>query len=123
MRISGVVKRSVGRGKQLGFPTANLNVDPEMEEGIYAGFCTIIPERSRRASLIFVGAAETFGESEKRIEIYILDFEGDLYDKELRVELIEKIRDNQKFESEADLIRQMKEDERAARDFFARRRA
>ena len=121
MKILGKVKRNSGRGRTLGFPTANLDAQTGggVDDGIYAGFAEF--DDKRLASLVFVGAAETFGESEKQVEAYILDFKGDLYGKELRLEFIKKIRDNQKFETQQELVRQMKEDERVAREFFAKK--
>jgi riboflavin kinase/FMN adenylyltransferase len=88
------------------------------KDGIYVGYCTIVPEQSRRASLIFIGVAETFGETRRQLEVYILDFDGDLYDQELEVEILHKIRGNQKFASEQDLVRQMRADELQAREYF-----
>ena len=140
MKIKGVVKKHLGRGKALGFPTANLEAPEGIEEGIWAGLTTIATSRSippslpRRPAcgtgrqsgawggklpcLIFVGAAETFGEKEKKLEVYILDFDQDLYGVEIEVELIKKLRNNIKFDSQDELIGQMHEDERTARDFF-----
>lgn len=129
-QFSGKVKRSSGRGKKLGFPTANLDVEVsgEVEEGIYVGFTEITPSSSplnKREndgeglpSLIFIGAAETFGETEKRLEVYILDFSNNLYGQTMTVELIKKIRENRKFATLGELVEQMKKDELEARDFF-----
>jgi len=127
--ITGIVKRHKGRGKTLGFPTANLEIDKNAEEGIFLGFTRInnAPQpflRLRRGegeilpSLIFIGASKTFGETDKKAEIYILGFAGDLYGKELKVELVKKLRENVKFNSKEELIEQMREDERLAREYF-----
>ncbi|TSA45337.1 hypothetical protein D4R52_02680 [bacterium] len=117
-KFSGIVKKHIGRGKTLGFPTANLEIDGGAEEGVYCGFVVLVPEQSTRPSLIFIGAPKTFGETDKKAEVFILDFSGDLYDKELKVELVKKLRGNIKFESQEKLIEQMKEDEKKARLFF-----
>ena len=69
-------------------------------------------------SLIFIGAAETFGETEKKVEAHILDWHGDLYGKNLEVQIIKKIRDNKKFSSKESLIEQMKKDETNAKQYF-----
>jgi riboflavin kinase/FMN adenylyltransferase len=129
MKFLGIVQRSKGRGKVLGFPTANIEVDKNAEEGVFIGFTSIISspheermpegqERLNLKSIIFIGAPKTFGETEKKLEVYILDFEGDLYGKEIEVELKKKLRENVKFDSKEKLIEQMKEDETAARTFF-----
>lgn len=117
-RITGIVHRHLGRGERLGYPTANIHVaEDEIEEGIHAGLARIEGGKPL-PSLVFIGAAETFNELDKKIEVHILDFTGNLYDKEMSVELLEKIRDNQKFSAEEQLITQMKEDERLAREYF-----
>ena len=116
MKIKGIVKKSLGRGKKLGFPTANIEVSGKFpEEGIHIG--TVGP--MELPALIFVGAAKTFDETEKKIEIYILDFDGDIYGEEIEVDLVKKLRDNMKFASTEELVAQMKEDERSAQEFFA----
>lgn len=145
-KILGVVKKNKGRGRQLGYPTANLDVESDLEEGVYLGVVTMIsgqlPPLLRRnllarksllnggkgikgdkgaglPALVFIGIAETFGEIKKQVEVYILDFNMDIYGTNLEVEVIKKIRDNQKFDSIEDLIDQMKNDELVARQFFA----
>jgi riboflavin kinase/FMN adenylyltransferase len=117
MKFSGIVKKNLGRGRQLGFPTANIEAPKELEDGIYVGvtYCNTLVYNS----IIFVGAAETFGEADRKAEVYILDFEEDLYDQKIEVETQKKIRDNKKFASEQELIDQMKHDEKVAREFFA----
>ena len=112
MKFVGIVKKNLGRGTKLGFPTANIDAPEGLEEGIFVGLVYGAP------ALIFVGAAKTFGETERKAEVYILDFSADIYGREIEVETIKKIRDNQKFESEAALVEQMKRDEEVARAFF-----
>ncbi len=138
MKFRGKVMKHLGRGKQLGFPTANLDVATDAEEGVYVGLVThienglpplfkrklwprkeIMPAQKALPALIFIGGAKTFGETDRKVEVYILDFTYDVYGKELEVELIKKIRDNEKFESQEDLIEQMKQDELVARQFFS----
>ena len=138
MKLRGKVVKGAGRGKALGFPTANLDAVSDIEEGIYAGYSVLHPSTrssglrvassgaematssgQKFASLVFVGAAETFGESEKKVEVYILDFSGDLYGRELEVEIVKKLRDNQKFDSAEALTSQMRRDELEARACLA----
>lgn len=131
MKIRGVVKKHLGRGTKLGFPTANLEAPEGLEEGIYAGLVNLHPSPRRstgapspeqgeslKVAIAFLGAAETFGEREKKLEVHILDFDRDLYGQEIEVQLLRKIRDNIKFNSQDELVAQMREDERAAREFF-----
>lgn len=117
MKFSGIVKKHLGRGKKLGFPTANIEAPKNVEDGLYIGFCHSVPN-DRKPALIFIGASETFNEHDRKAEVYILDFEGDLYGQKIEVEVLKKLRENQKFDSQEALIEQMKEDEVAAREFF-----
>ena len=116
MKFTGVVKKNLGRGAKLGFPTANIDAPKETSDGIYAAIthCNTVPYYS----VVFIGAAETFNEPDRKAEVYLLDFSANIYGKEIEVEIIKKIRDNQKFDSEQELVEQMKKDEQVARDFF-----
>ncbi|MDP4010956.1 MAG: riboflavin kinase [Candidatus Roizmanbacteria bacterium] len=114
--FSGEVKKHLRRGTELGYPTANIEVDPETPEGIFVGFAQI--DEVLYPSLIFVGKALTFDEHDKKAEIYILDFDTNIYGKEMKVICIQKIRDNMKFENKEALIAQMHDDERQAREYF-----
>ena len=114
--IKGLVQKNLGRGTKLGYPTANLKLDIDIPDGIYAA--TVFLNGVKKPSLAFVGAAETFGDKDKKLEVYILDFSGDLYGQEIVVDLTHKFRDNIKFNSERELIEQMKEDEQAVREYF-----
>lgn len=118
MTYSGKVKKNMGRGRELGFPTANIDVPEDSEEGIYVAW--VMVDSQKLPSLFFVGKAVTFGESKKQGEAYILDFEGDLYGKEIEVEVLEKLRENETFESPEELVVQMRDDEKQAREFFAK---
>ena len=110
--LEGTVVSGDQRGGTLGFPTANLAVDPHLlvpAYGIYAGAAL-----DGRAA-ISIGVNPHYGGNERRIEAFLLDFEGDLYGKELRIELWERLREERAFESEADLVRQIALDVEAAR--------
>jgi riboflavin kinase/FMN adenylyltransferase len=113
--VDGLVGHGDHRGKGLGFPTANLEVDPALARpprGVYAGLAHLGTER--RVAAINVGVNPTFGGEEgsapHRIEAYLLDHEGDLYGQTLRVEFWKRLRDELKFDSADDLIAQMKLD-------------
>ncbi|PIR13291.1 hypothetical protein COV49_02745 [Candidatus Falkowbacteria bacterium CG11_big_fil_rev_8_21_14_0_20_39_10] len=115
--FSGIVQKHLRRGTALGYPTANIDVRPETPEGIFVGLAHI--ENKRYPSLVFVGKALTFDEDDKKAEIFILDFDSDIYGKILNVEVHKKLRDNQKFNTSEALVQQIKKDELQARDFFS----
>jgi len=105
--LDGVVVAGDQRGGTLGFPTANLALDPYLlvpRHGIYAG-ATL----GHRAA-ISIGTHPHYGGEELRIEPYLLDFEGDLYGARLVVELWERLRDERAFPSEEELIAQIADD-------------
>ncbi|MFZ1058999.1 MAG: bifunctional riboflavin kinase/FAD synthetase [Candidatus Rokuibacteriota bacterium] len=95
--VRGRVLRGKGRGRQLGFPTANLR--PERELIVPAGVYAVRAawEGGRAGAVVNVGIRPTFGEGEYWVEAYLLDFAGDLYDSVLVLEFEERIRSEQKF--------------------------
>jgi riboflavin kinase / FMN adenylyltransferase len=110
--LEGIVVSGDQRGGTLGFPTANLFVDAHLlvpAYGIYAGAAL-----DGRAA-ISIGVNPHYGGNERRIEAFLLDFEGDLYGKPLRIELWKRLRDERAFESEDDLVRQIALDVDATR--------
>ena len=110
--LDGVVVRGDQRGGTLGYPTANLAVDPGLlvpRYGIYAGAA-----RGHRAA-ISIGTNPHYGGEERRIEPYLLDFDGDLYGQRLVLELWKRLRDEQVFADEAELVAQIGRDVDAAR--------
>ena len=115
--VEGVVVHGDHRGKLLGFPTANLDVRPDLlvpANGIYAG-ATI----GHRAA-VSIGTNPHYGGHERRVEAYLLDFSGDLYGQRLVVQLWERLRDEQAFASEEELIEQIGRDVEATRAAKAR---
>ena len=115
--FSGIVQHHLGRGKTLGYPTANIPVSDDAQEGIFIG--TVLHDGTAFPALIFIGKPLTFGEHDKKAELFLLDFDEDIYGKELKISVFKKIRDNEKFESQDALVAQMKEDERQAREYFS----
>jgi riboflavin kinase/FMN adenylyltransferase len=110
--LDGVVVPGDQRGGTLGYPTANLAVDPAVlvpAYGIYAGSAL-----DHRAA-ISIGTNPHYGGEERRIEPHLLDFDGDLYGRRLLVELWERLRDEQVFASERELIDQIARDVEATR--------
>lgn len=116
MILNGKVLRGKRRGTELGFPTANLSYSSSIEDGIYLSIVTL--DGTKYPSLTFIGAPETFDETEKTAEVYILSFTKDIYDQEISVELLEKIRENKKFDSLDALVKQMKDDTMIAQSYF-----
>jgi riboflavin kinase/FMN adenylyltransferase len=107
LEVEGTVVWGDQRGGTLGFPTANLLVDADLlvpAFGIYAGAAG-----DRRAA-ISIGINPHYGGTERRVEAYLLDWEGDLYGDRLVVEVWQRLRDELAFESEAALIAQIAED-------------
>jgi riboflavin kinase/FMN adenylyltransferase len=110
--VEGVVVAGDARGGTLGFPTANLRVERSLlvpQFGIYAG-CAL----GHRAA-VSIGVNPHYGGAERRVEAFLLDFEGDLYGRRLVVELWERLRDEAAFTSEAELVAQIERDVAAAR--------
>ena len=112
MKFKALIKPDQGRGKKMGFPTANFDLNMEIEDGIYLARAQELP------ALVFIGSNITFGEDRRHGETYILDFNKDLYGQEIEVEVLKKLRANKKFGSRAELVEQMKQDERQAWAFF-----
>jgi riboflavin kinase/FMN adenylyltransferase len=116
--LEGVVQRGAGRGRGLGFPTANVAPDGELRPklGIYAAQALILDgllAGTTRTAALSVGTNPTFAQSGGEavtVEAYLLDFERDLYDSRLRVEVGARLRDERKFESVDALIAQIRED-------------
>lgn len=116
-KIWGKVQKHNQRGKTLGFPTANINLHKNIPEGIYISKTKI--DRKLYQSVTFIGIAKTFNEKRFHAETYILDFNHNIYDKWITVLLLKRIRGNKKFKSAKELVKQMRMDEKEARQFFA----
>jgi riboflavin kinase/FMN adenylyltransferase len=116
--ISGRVVRGQGRGRKIGFPTANLAAATELvpQDGIYA---TILEFQGRRwLSVSSVGHNPTFGEGAHTIEAYILDFAQDIYGEPVKLTFVQRIREERKFAQIEDLVTQIDQDVLAARVIF-----
>jgi riboflavin kinase/FMN adenylyltransferase len=110
--LDGIVVAGDQRGGTLGYPTANLALDPHTicpRFGIYAG--SALGHRTA----VSIGTNPHYGGTERRIEPYLLDFDGDLYGKRLVVEVWERLRDERAFASEAELVAQIGRDVEATR--------
>jgi riboflavin kinase/FMN adenylyltransferase len=118
--VSGAVVHGDKRGRELGFPTANLNIDPAcaLRRGIYA--VRVAVGQRRYDGVASFGRRPMFDTGAVLLEIFLFDFSGDLYGKQIDVAFIAWLRDEAMFASAKDLVRQMKEDGRLARAALAR---
>ena len=126
--VRGVVRRGDQRGRQLGFPTANVPTGgpggqsaATPADGVYAGWLRRLDTGARYPAAISVGTNPTFdGHRERRVESYVLDREDlELYDVEVEVEFVERLRGMVRFESVEELVAQMKDDVARARELLA----
>jgi riboflavin kinase/FMN adenylyltransferase len=117
--ISGVVERGDERGRTLGFPTANLGQVPEVvpPNGVYAIVVDVLANGARALArgVMNIGVRPTVDGQKRTIEAHLLDFTGDLYDKPLRVHLVARLRDEQKFAGLDELKAQIGKDVADAR--------
>lgn len=107
--ICSTVMKGDGRGRTLGFPTANLQSPSQLipGEGVYAGKVTVDQDQKVYPSAISIGKTPTFDGDELRIEAHLLDFSGDLYDRKIRVEFHHRLREQKKFDSPESLKKQL----------------
>lgn len=112
--LLGKVVEGEGRGKQIGFPTANLDVAGELHppNGVYAATTSF--QRKIYRSMLNIGVRPTFAEGKKTVEVHVFDFEGDLYGLTLEVAIITRLRDEKKFKKVGDLTKQLRKDQEAA---------
>jgi riboflavin kinase/FMN adenylyltransferase len=117
--VSGKVIHGEKRGRELGYPTANIALDPNcgLAHGIYAVRARVRGEV--RDGVASFGRRPTFGDGAPLLEVFLFGFDGDLYDEEIDVAFLGWIRPEQKFSSADELTRQMDADSQAAREKLA----
>jgi riboflavin kinase/FMN adenylyltransferase len=116
-RIRGEVRHGDRRGRELGFPTANIAPDPELVYPAYGVYACRVGER---LAAVNVGVRPTFGaDLHPLVEAHLLDFDGDLYGERLTVEFISRLRGEQRFENVTELIEQMQRDVERTRELLA----
>ncbi len=117
--IEGSVIEGERRGRQIGFPTLNLDTDWDIlpKVGVYATRAHIDGEN--KESITNVGYRPTFGSDELLIETHVFDFDKEVYGKRVRVEFVERIRDEQKFDGPDALVDQIKKDVLKVKDILA----
>jgi riboflavin kinase/FMN adenylyltransferase len=109
--VTGKVVEGHSRGKALGFPTANLALERDFcvpPDGVYAG--KAILRHKEYICAINIGSNPTFGDTETALEVFLLDFVGDIYGKSLEIEFHQRLREEKTFASEQELVRQMRKD-------------
>ena len=109
--LRGQVVAGTGRGVSLGFPTANLDIDPDQAlpvDGVYAGWADV--EDKILPAMINIGTNPTFGDKRRAVEVYIVDYQGKLYGCEIQVEFVERLREEKRFDSVEELKKQIAED-------------
>jgi len=117
--VVGEVRRYNGKGRGLGYPTANVAAVIDLRDGIYFGYADLARYRQRPA-LVFVGAPVTVGDEERRVEAHLLDInDEDYYGQQLRLRIEHFHRSNVQFASVDELTVAIRTDEAAARKWFA----
>jgi riboflavin kinase/FMN adenylyltransferase len=117
--VSGVVESGAGRGTGLGFPTANIRLDRDqaLGHGIYA--VHVIVNGARYDGAAYLGTRPTFDAGPPLLEVFLFDFDGNLYGRTIAVEFIGFVRPDAKFRSGTDLAAQMQVDVAKARALLA----
>jgi riboflavin kinase/FMN adenylyltransferase len=120
--LDGVVVAGQGRGRTIGFPTANVDTQNELRPGpgVYAVRAQLGGESTWRAGAANIGVKPTFGGTEVTVEVHLIGFTGDVYGRSLRLQFLERLRPEQRFGSVAELAAQIQRDVEAARTVAAR---
>jgi len=120
--VEGRVLHGHGRGKELGYPTANLAVERELlpKPGVYAVRVFLPDEETPRGGMANLGTNPTFGDGVLSLEVHIFDHRGSLYGKRLRLTFVERLRDEVRFSSPEALVEQLKKDEAFSRKLLGR---
>lgn len=120
--LSGTVVKGDGRGRTIGYPTANIAVDDTRKvipkRGVYAVKIQIVGETNQYDGMLNIGYRPTFEGEERRIEAHLFEYDGSLYDNRIRVTFYQRIRDEKKFKSVDELIQQLSRDKERCRAEF-----
>lgn len=117
----GLVVRGQGRGRQLGFPTANLQIASSLvlpSEGVYLTWC-ILENGEGKPAVTSIGRNPTFDGIVQTVEAYILDFDADLYEQTLEIQFLHRMRTMARYQSPQELVRQIEVDVNNARQLLA----
>jgi riboflavin kinase/FMN adenylyltransferase len=120
-RVEGVVVRGDRRGRELGFPTANLLTGAYAAvpaDGVYAAW--LVRGRGERLpAAVSIGTNPTFSGRERRVEAYVLDFDGDLYGERLALDFVARLRETRAYPGAEPLVAQIREDVAQTREILA----
>ena len=118
--VDGTIVEGRRRGRELGFPTANLQTENELvpPNGVYATIMTI--DGVVHGGVTNIGMRPTFGETTPTIETHVLDYSGDLYGHTVRLAFVQRLRDERRFEDVDALRAQIDADKRRAERLFTR---
>jgi riboflavin kinase/FMN adenylyltransferase len=122
--VEGAVVRGDGRGRSIGVPTANVQIDERMQVpsgGVYAAWATVVGEREPHPAVVNIGTRPTFGGETVTVEAHLLDGERDLYGIRLVVAFVERLRDERRFDGVDELVTQIHRDIAVAGDVLADR--
>ncbi|MFC1861896.1 bifunctional riboflavin kinase/FAD synthetase [Chloroflexota bacterium] len=109
--LQGKVTRGAGRGSRLGFPTANLDIDSKQAlptDGIYATWAYI--DGKAHQSMTNIGLRPTFAGNKRTVETYVLNYDANLYGREIKIDVVERLRGEKRFDTVEELKKQMAED-------------
>jgi riboflavin kinase / FMN adenylyltransferase len=118
--LTGPVVRGVERGRVIGFPTANIAAgsgEALPPFGVYVTRAFV--DGAGHKSVTNIGRRPTFDDGERTVEVHIMDFDGDLYGKEIRIDVLKRLRGELRFEGADALIEQIRKDVEAARHYLA----
>jgi riboflavin kinase/FMN adenylyltransferase len=119
--LQGVVTQFKGNGRKLGYPTANITTSTNLDDGVYFGYADLA-NYTKQPALIFIGTPTTMGDTDRRVEAYLLDIpDKDHYGEELNLSIEHFHRKNETFNNVDALLAVMAEDEVAARQYFPKR--
>ena len=120
--LRGKVVHGVKKGREIGFPTANLVLEDQRklipDNGVYAVKVRLENSLEMKHAMMNIGTRPTFGDNRRTMEVHILNFSGDLYGQRLSVSFIHRLREEKAFETESLLIEQLHEDKRLVTEQF-----
>lgn len=128
--LTGHVVHGHARGRQLGYPTANVVLNEPYKlvpaSGVYVATAEIVDSAvvdSDITAMLYIGTRPTFDDPRPVIELFLLDWSGDLYDAQLRISIHKRIRGDARFESPNALVEQIRRDEETTRNWFQERKS
>lgn len=120
--LAGTVVHGQGRGTGLGFPTANIDYPVQLlpDDGIYAGVVHLEHDPVLRSAVMSVGSNPTFGDHlDRRLEVHLIDFQGDLYGERLVVDFLLRMRPMERYDGAGAMVQQARADLERCRALFA----